>query len=473
MPSNSAVVTWLVFCTVLLPLPLRAQQAEHDSPYRVAAEIWTELTLLRWGATCEEWERGRFGASCEPFHGGAAATNVEDEWCYRGSAENRRGSVYFYALPLGAPPECRLLRYRARVLEQPYDRAQAIYRLLRDRLSHDFGPPEETDAGDIAEYGSWAWTDIAHWRTGESQILLYMVGTRHADGPGVGLLARGRPLVEAMARDRGTLYWYFALGPMFDIDSLLTAELEPAFPALGVLLGTEESDWAAEEGRAALAAIARLLESARTAPRGRRPMLLLAADRVAEHLSPWLSELHRSDEQRANEVLAELDALGIPFHPNPLGGAWSYDNRLLHRVWELYPETVWGARAFLMLQFRGWDTSNMCAHGTDQFRTVIERGEAFLSARPDSPFGAQIRFTLGLAFETWWSLSRLATPTAYADPADYVEGAQRARTRAISYYRDVLRALPGTELATYARRELPRLKLGVDTSQRWYFCIYD
>ncbi len=77
------------------------------------------------------------------------------------------------------------------------------------------------------------------------------------------------------------------------------------------------------------------------------------------------------------------------------------------------------------------------------------------------------------AYETWWSLSRATPKDDYVQPEKYREGAEAARKRAIGIYEQVATSAPQSLESAYARRQLPRLKLGLDTAQRRYFCIYD
>jgi hypothetical protein len=55
-------------------------------------------------------------------------------------------------------------------------------------------------------------------------------------------------------------------------------------------------------------------------------------------------------------------------------------------------------------------------------------------------------------------------------PTNYQEDAETARQKAIQLYERLLQSASQSEEAAYARRVLPRLKLGVDTGQRRYYC---
>jgi len=114
-----------------------------------------------------------------------------------------------------------------------------------------------------------------------------------------------------------------------------------------------------------------------------------------------------------------------------------------------------------------------CRKGSDQFREVIRQGEAFRVRRPASPVRVDVEFLVAQSYETWWSLSQASPEDAYAQSARYQAGALTARQKAIALYNDVLKLIPDSPEATYARRVLPRLALGFATNQRRFFCVYD
>jgi hypothetical protein len=61
----------------------------------------------------------------------------------------------------------------------------------------------------------------------------------------------------------------------------------------------------------------------------------------------------------------------------------------------------------------------------------------------------------------------------YVEAAKYRDGAEAAKRKAISIYEQIANLAPDSPEAAYARRRLPRLKLGIDTAQRAFYCIYD
>ncbi len=112
---------------------------------------------------------------------------------------------------------------------------------------------------------------------------------------------------------------------------------------------------------------------------------------------------------------------------------------------------------------------------------VIRHGEEFVAERADSQHRLDVMFAVAQAYETWWSLSQASQCEPgqthgcdiYVNSTKYQQGSAYARDKAIAYYEEVLRVAPASILAAYVRLRLPRLKLGIDTNQRRFFCIYD
>ena len=57
--------------------------------------------------------------------------------------------------------------------------------------------------------------------------------------------------------------------------------------------------------------------------------------------------------------------------------------------------------------------------------------------------------------------------------AKYRDGAEAAQRKSIGIYGEIAKSAPDSSEAAYARRRLPRLKLGIDTARRAFYCIYD
>jgi hypothetical protein len=110
--------------------------------------------------------------------------------------------------------------------------------------------------------------------------------------------------------------------------------------------------------------------------------------------------------------------------------------------------------------------------GPNCFRAVIERGEKFLREYPETSFRKEQIYHLALAYETWWSLSQAepGDPTAEGALIDRAS-AERARKKAIDLYEELIRIAPESPEARAGQLILPRLKLGLGTGERMFFCF--
>ena len=253
--------------------------------------------------------------------------------------------------------------------------------------------------------------------------------------------------------------------------------------AMIVAVPRANTNWKAEEFHDALV---RLLTSAKTSAHDRQPVLLLAGDRMAWRL-PSVMTNDKSQTEHWAEWRTQLASLGVTYEESAMSpdeNAWTYTGSLLKRVWTDFGETDWGERAFLLLLSHGWDTGVDCTAGSDQFRQVIQQGHPFLEKHPKSPYLLDVELAVAQAYETWWSLSQAPRTEEYvnefgeelgeaysdADPAKYQEGAEVARQKSIVLYEHLVQTAPQSDHAAYARRMLPRLKLGLDTGQRRFYC---
>jgi hypothetical protein len=242
-------------------------------------------------------------------------------------------------------------------------------------------------------------------------------------------------------------------------------DLGATFPSLRTLLGEDSDDGRRVMRRETLQA---LLTAAAAATGDRKAELLLAADRVASLIPEG-----QSGDPTENERSETIAGFPVRYRYSPLGASWNYQHDLLRQVWSDYPNTAWGGEAFLLLAWMGWDGGGTCAAGSDQFREVIAHGDKFLADHPSSPHRLNVTLAVGTAYETWWSLSRARAGDDYVEAAKYRDGAEAAKRKAISIYEQIAKLAPDGPEAAYARRRLPRLKLGIDTAQRAFYCIYD
>jgi hypothetical protein len=175
----------------------------------------------------------------------------------------------------------------------------------------------------------------------------------------------------------------------------------------------------------------------------------------------------------ADDIRARLAKHGVRYGEiGHYSGDLEYDRSLLKRAWTEHPDTLWGQRAFLMLQRLGCATPQFRCAGPNCFLSVIRQSEQFLQDYPDSPLRAEQIWHLALANDTWWSLGQANPEDITALGAKVTrQTAEQARLRAIDWYQQLLRIAPGTAMARAAEIALPRLKLKLDTGERTFFCF--
>jgi hypothetical protein len=444
-----------------------------------------QFQATEWQNTYEQWKAKHPQGRCQIFHGDGSSLFLTDEWSYRCSAVegSGRASRYFYILDDADPPASRLHRFQGQIAESASLGLPALELIRRDierQLTRLYGTPDEpasAPAGVLA-YGSADWQALRIWHTGQQDIYLYRTQVKGAKAT-VGLLARDRELELASTRQGQHLLLDERPDASFEdsVDTSLANALGTQFPRAAALLSDTEEQ---PEPDSYYDAIARLADASRQAPPERRATLLLAADRLANRWS--LPNSAALNGQYASRTAKLKDSDGMHFVWSQLAGAWIYQHDLLWAIWKDAPASEWGQDAFFLLLESGWDTSGVCRNGSDQFRNVITQGESYLATNPQAANRLPVLFLVAQAYETWWSLSEWWSCSPVLDPspapcvpmpaaAQYQSGAAQARQKAIADYAELLKADPATYGTPELRRHLARLKLGIDTNERRYYCL--
>jgi len=494
-------------------------QAADASAEEQAQKIWAEFEKTFWNATLEAWLRQHTEISCQPFHGNMWGGGADRQWSHRCSAGAQPEDAHwsFYAFGLEEPIVPRLEQFEVTTPSLSAESLTAVHNQLQSRLAARFGPGEDTSPK-FGHPRDPIWPPNFRWQTAELEIQLFQseLDPQHNTGR-MRLQARGRALLDALKEDE-RLKQFAAGGYLYQagsgIDAQLAENLKGEFPAPATMLMKQQPDadpqkvaqalqqWqqqfrasqaAGQSGvRAAVIgvpqehwkvsefkdAIVRLLTAAKSAPPGRQPVLLLAADRLAGRMI-WVAQNDTSQKDHWAEWRRQLATLGLSYDgtgDSTGGDSWIYSGSLLKRASTEYGQSAWGEKAFVLLLSAGFDTGMECAAGSDQFRTVIPQGLQFLETHPNSPYRFDVQLAVAQAYETWWSLSQAPAGTESEDnystvePEKYQEGAAAARQKAITGYEALVQTSPQSDQAAYARRQLPRLKLGADTGQRRYYC---
>jgi hypothetical protein len=186
-----------------------------------------------------------------------------------------------------------------------------------------------------------------------------MADPQAAMAPVTGTPGQSRSLPEQIpARPR----FEISLDPMHefqeDLREALLHDLVPAFPELPKFLGdpmAKSPDSAHERF------VFQLIDAVENGQADQRPAILLAADLVANEI--WCPS---ENKEQCNQLRSQFAQHKLTLEYSELGGGFYYQRDLLWRVWQQYPETDWGERAFVVLLELGWDTSKTCAKGHEQ-----------------------------------------------------------------------------------------------------------
>jgi len=159
---------------------------------------------------------------------------------------------------------------------------------------------------------------------------------------------------------------------------------------------------------------------------------------IHELVPKYLQRMNVPDDSplktQPTPVVTQFKALGVVYWYYADDGDWVVQNPVdLVSLATEHLNSRWGREAFLMMTKLGWSSGN-CQEGPDhQFREVIKRGEAFLTAYPKAETSNSIRFAVASAYATWWTLS-ITPQRAGFSPEPYGPEAEQAREKAIELY---------------------------------------
>jgi hypothetical protein len=487
LASNAVCAVAAALLLALLLSAAPASQSRGDAAGREAAWLVGRLDAAVWHSGYAAWKAKHPTVPCRVFRGDGSALFIVNLWAYRctRAVGSGRATDFFYILNPTATPQSYLDQFQGEIREtpaMPISVMQRIHDRIESLLSQRYGKPEslESAPANVAAYGSSDWRLVRVWNQPDFDVYLYIRNTP-GEPAAVGLLGRDRALAQASTDEGTQLLINTQPDAAFadQIDSRLASDLEKPFPRVAAVLSGSDERPSTDN---VLDVLAATLNSASAAPPELRAELLLAADRLVDHVRlPDSSELPAELKRRLDGLKT---AGGMQFSWDELGDAWIYHHDLLWTVLQTAPQSEWGQDAFFLLLDHGWDTSGVCQKGADQFRTVIRQGEKFLQQFPDSLARLPVTYLVGQAYETWWSLSKSSScsPVTYLGlapcapargSARYREGAETARQKAIAAYESLLAADPGDYGTPEIRRSLARMELGIDTNQRRFYCLYN
>jgi hypothetical protein len=172
---------------------------------------------------------------------------------------------------------------------------------------------------------------------------------------------------------------------------------------------------------------------------------------------------------RSNAQL-ELEKLGARFTYEPGSERYFYELNWLQKAYELDPKGQAGDLAFVALMKKGFDTSQTCANGSEQFREVIRWGTEFLREHHTSDVEAQVHFTMGDAYRDIVALAEGPQGDNYVDTNKYKTEAPAARTKATAEYRAGLALDDKSDASLVAKEQLRSLEAGEAPHYARFYC---
>ena len=444
----------------------------------VFSQSAADTMLARLGTV--QWGR-QAGVNCATHSLAQIEIYGTDQWTHHCS-DVRGGIVretFFYVF--GEPARTSAMRVDLRPQDESPQFTAALMDDLRRKLTARFGAPDH--APELMEigfrrvrYGQPVAGD--HWKGGG---LHYFLHSNQTNPTPMGM-RRGAQLIvlqDALLAERRRdefIGQVDGLGGYPRTDDPVRTRLEAAVGAPYRLAFEPSStrEQSAILARRISSELTILLREAELSGREGKALRLLAADALVAKLSVVL------DDAAAGAIRRTLARYNVKLGGQTHNGGLAYRNDLVWRVWREFPETDGGEMAFRQLQNRGWNTdpTEGCPANPDLFRTVIEKGEAFLEERPQSRLRLQVLFTVAAAYESWWSIAHARADDPFVSAPPYPRKAENrkqagvARERAIRNYREVVRIAPQSPEAASALRRLPRLELSIDTGQRRFFRSY-
>ncbi|MEW5906074.1 MAG: hypothetical protein AB1734_04735 [Elusimicrobiota bacterium] len=154
-----------------------------------------------------------------------------------------------------------------------------------------------------------------------------------------------------------------------------------------------------------------------------------------------------------------LEEYGVAYELEPvMRESYSATVNSLIPAYESYPASYWGQYAFTREMELGFPATG----DSDDMRVVMEKGEDFLAAHPDSPFLPRVLFLLGKANETAYSIglspSKYDAFCSHTYCVELEQNTEKHRLDAIKHFTRLLSLPGGKEYEEHLKYVLPRLR---------------
>jgi len=175
---------------------------------------------------------------------------------------------------------------------------------------------------------------------------------------------------------------------------------------------------------------------------------------LSDYYKKWFSERH------------------IVYEVPPLDIAYYYSWQHMKELAAMDGGNFLSHLAFLNLLARGWAVMVSEHKDPDDWKRVIAIGEKYLAEHYESPFTTDVKYIVGMAYETLFNLATVEN-ASYVDPSNYSSYREEARLRALEYYERVSIEKDGIRYLERLMYILPRLRGGVSTGLLRFYFVYD
>ena len=445
---------------------------------RAAADIANEMEQAPLDGVWSEWLKTAPVFDCEAFQGGSYSVLFGEYWLFRcGRRARHVGNLHYsaYFLDEAGPPRLGRVEWGASATGN-LDRRK-IARLsdyLLDTLRVRFR--QELPSSDLSPLvpGSSGLLLLAQLRSETGMLRYYRAPKDTLLEPDSLLLIHWSSDYLAADADSTAMpldeYYFGGENPFRHVETEVAEYLRADWPELASALdSTRLTEDELEVVRSALES-----SRSRAVPAAMRDAVTMAAN-------TWLGRLSHKEVEPDS---VRMEFLRRTFGPYGAGFDFAYDagicydRGLLRALWERPCDNQWTEAAFWMQQRVGWRRfCDLCGHnefpGTELFRPVIERGEAFLQECPNSTFRWDVLATVAEAHETAWSLGKTANGDEYIQWGRYALEAPAHRVWALELYREILANGPSRLATPWLKGRLRRLELDIDTGFHRYWCLWD
>lgn len=438
--------------------------AKIEPPQDAAAveQLAVAFFNLPWKAEFSVWQKNNPDLSCKTFHGASYVTNTDGLWCFACLSPSGTLQKRFYFYPDSEGKSCALQKVRFSYPSTSHE----IITALTQRLSGRMGAGKSTS--NVHDFGAAFWEDIFFWNWQGREVYAFRNKGRSSSGEGLPLieiLGRDTELASAIREEEVAEDRIIEEQKQYEAAKRrrLYQDVAKSLPSL--IQRLEKTS----DPESQFSVLMELLSIIKKQGSDRAAQLYLA-NQLAEQLGSAGFGGKLADWQAKQQILSGYGVSYFQTH-------WMdviYNHVFIKKIIDEGLSGYWAEEAYFAWVLMGSHRYDGCTDGpTELFKRVIDRGEDFLKKNPMSHIQKELLKAIAEAHETGWSLSLASPDDEYVKAENYQAEAPDYQKKAISYYEQFVHEYPDSPEVVPYRSKLKRLRMGLDTNSRKFFCIYD